>query len=95
MNKSDLVNRVAEKHQISQKKAEAILTLFFNKLASTLENEGRVEIRGFGAFTVKQYPGYLGRNPKTGENIQVYPKRLPVWRTGADLKARVDASSLI
>jgi integration host factor subunit beta len=90
MNKSDLIARVAEKHQISQKKAEAIVSLFFTRMASTLEQDGRVEIRGFGAFMVKEYPGYTGRNPKTGENIQVHPKRLPIWRTGTDLKNRVD-----
>ena len=90
MNKSDLIARIAEKHQISHKKAEAIVSLFFNRMASTLEQNGRVEIRGFGAFMVKEYPGYNGRNPKTGENIQVQPKRLPIWRTGTDLKNRVD-----
>ncbi len=90
MNKSDLITKIAEKHQISQKKAESIVSLLFTRMASTLEENGRVEIRGFGAFMVKEYPGYTGRNPKTGETIRVHPKRLPIWRTGTDLKNRVD-----
>ena len=50
----------------------------------------KVEIRGFGSFTLKKYKGYFGRNPKTGEKVEVKPKQLPVFRTGKDLRSRVN-----
>ncbi len=90
MNKSELIEVVAEKSQIGQVKSEEVIDLFFSQVSDALLHGGRVEIRGFGAFSVKDYEGYTGRNPKTGEKIQVDPKRLPVWRTGTDLKKRVD-----
>ncbi len=91
MNKSELIESVALKANISAAKAEELVDFFFQSMGKTLAQDGRVEIRGFGALSVKNYEGYQGRNPRTGEKIFVKEKRLPVWRTGLELKKRVDA----
>lgn len=59
-------------------------------MADELNNEGRIEIRGFGSFVVKEYKAYTGRNPKTGETIQVKDKKLPFFKVGKELRERVD-----
>ena len=92
MNKSELIGAISEKANLATSKSGEVMDLFFESIASTLTGGGRVEIRGFGAFSVKAYPGYLGRNPKTAEQIVVRQKRLPVWRTGLDLKKRVNST---
>jgi integration host factor subunit beta len=91
MVKSELVESLAERADITLAKAEEIVDLFFDSVSDTLNAGERVEIRGFGAFTVREYKAYEGRNPKTGEKIVVPPKRLPFWKTGMELKQRVDA----
>ena len=92
MVKSELIERVAERAGITLFKAEELIDLFFGSVTNALCQGGRVEIRGFGAFSVKEYKSYVGRNPKTGEEVQVPPKRLPVWRTGTELRQRVDSA---
>ena len=93
MNKSELIESIAANSGITHSKSEELVELFFNSVSDSLHQGGRVEIRGFGAFSVKDYDSYTGRNPKTGERIFVEAKRLPVWRTGLELKKRVDAIS--
>ena len=92
MVKSELIESLAERADITLAKAEEIVDLFFDAVGDTLCNGHRVEIRGFGAFTVREYKAYEGRNPKTGERITVPPKRLPFWKTGMELKQRVDSA---
>ena len=92
MVKSELIESLAERADITQAKAEEVVDLFFNSITETLAQGDRVEIRGFGAFTVRDYKSYNGRNPKTGEQIVVPPKRLPFWKTGQELKQRVDSA---
>ncbi len=92
MVKSELIESLAERADITLAKAEEIVDLFFNSIAESLCTGQRVEIRGFGAFTVREYKSYQGRNPKTGDQIVVPPKRLPFWKTGQELKQRVDSS---
>ena len=92
MNKSDLVNALQEKNGLNKKEAELIVTTFFDEIIVSLKNGSRTEIRGFGSFSVKKYDPYTGRNPKTGEQIQVPSKKLPVFKTGKDLKEKVDIS---
>ncbi len=94
MVKSELIEKLAERADITLSKAEEIIDLFFNTVGDTLGKGGRVEIRGFGAFTVRIYKSYSGRNPKTGEKISVPPKKLPFWKTGLELKQRVDSAFL-
>lgn len=92
MVKSELIECLAERADITLAKAEEVVDLFFNCITETLARGDRVEIRGFGAFTVRDYKSYKGRNPKTGEQIVVPPKRLPFWKTGQELKQRVDSA---
>lgn len=90
MNKSDLIEKLALKADISSIQAEDIVSRIFSKMRDTLVGDGRIEIRGFGSFVVKKYKSYQGRNPKTGERIEVAPKKLPFFKVGKELKERVD-----
>ena len=90
MNKSQLVEAVAKEEAVALKKAEEVVSTIFSEMQTALINDERVEIRGLGSFKVKQYGGYQGRNPKTGEIIEVAPKKLPFFKVGKDLKEKVD-----
>ncbi len=90
MNKSDLVNSLKNKTALTKKDAEKVVMAFFDTLAETMAKGDRVEIRGFGTFSVKKYKPYKGRNPKTGEKISVPPKKLPFFKVGKGLKKKVD-----
>lgn len=90
MNKSELIERMSEKSGISVQQAEEVVNLIYKRMRDTLVNGGRVEIRGFGSFVVKEYESYEGRNPKTGEKIPVPPKKLPFFKVGKELKERID-----
>ncbi len=81
---------LAEKEGISQKKAKRIIDTMFRTMAESLKASERVDIRGFGTFKVKQYEGYTGRNPKTGESVEVKRKKLPCFKVGKALKERVN-----
>ena len=91
MVKSELIEKLSERSGITLFKAEELVDLFFGLMSNVLCHGGRVEIRGFGAFSVKEYKSYIGRNPKTGAEVNVPAKRLPVWRTGTELRQRVDS----
>lgn len=86
MNKSELIRTLSEKEGIPLDEATMIVNTFFESIKESLKKGNRVEIRGFGSFKIKKYPGYLGRNPSTGDVVQVKPKRLPFFRVGKDLK---------
>jgi integration host factor subunit beta len=90
MNKSDLVEVLGESENLTRTKAEEIVNLFFGEMTNALAAGDRVEIRGLGSFKVKNYDGYKGRNPKTGKQIKVKPKKLPFFKCGKELKERVD-----
>jgi integration host factor subunit beta len=90
VNKSELIERMSEKSGISVQQAEEVVNLIYKRMRDTLVNGGRVEIRGFGSFVVKEYESYEGRNPKTGEKIPVPPKKLPFFKVGKELKERID-----
>jgi len=90
MNKSELIDSLANNKELTYKKSEEIINLIFDSMASTLAEGGRIEIRGFGSFVVKDYKSYMGRNPKTGEMIKVQPKRLPFFKVGKELRERVN-----
>jgi integration host factor subunit beta len=63
----------------------------FDGFTDTLKNDGRIEIRGFGSFSVREYGAYTGRNPKTGNIAEVKPKKLPFFKVGKELRGMVDA----
>lgn len=90
MNKSDIIEILAKKYDITLKKSESIVNHVFNEMTSALKNDDKIEIRGFGSFVVKKYKAYKGRNPKTGESIEVKEKKLPFFKVGRELKKRVD-----
>ena len=90
MNKVDLIQALKDSNNLSKLEAEAVVNLFFDKMAEALAQGDRVEIRGLCSFFVKEYGGYTGRNPKTGEKIKIAPKKLPFFKVGKELKDRVD-----
>jgi integration host factor subunit beta len=90
MNRSDLINKLKEQSSLSRKNAERIVDQVFGAISETLSDGGRVEIRGFGSFTVKEYKPYTGRNPKSGTKIEVPPTKLPFFKVGKELKDMVD-----
>ena len=90
MNKSQLIEALAKAENLALKKAEEIVNTVFGDMETALIDGQRVEIRGFGSFKIKHYQGYKGRNPKTGEVINVAEKKLPFFKVGKELKERVD-----
>lgn len=90
MNKSELIETVAEKSRITKKRAEEVVNLIFDSMIEAMVKGDRIEIRGLGSFVVKEYGAYTGRNPRTGESIRVKPKKLPFFKVGKELKERVD-----
>jgi integration host factor subunit beta len=90
MNRSEMISVLKEEADLSRKDAETVTDLFFDMIVETLARGQRVEIRGFGSFTVNHYKPYTGRNPKTGTQIRVPSKKLPFFKVGKELKERVD-----
>jgi integration host factor subunit beta len=90
MNKSDLIDALSSKENLTEKDAFGIVNMIFDGFTETLKHDGRIEIRGFGSFTVRKYGAYTGRNPKSGKKIQVGVKKLPFFKVGKELKERVN-----
>jgi integration host factor subunit beta len=90
MNKSGLVDVLQQEAAISKAKAEAVVDILFGAMSDALVTGDRVEIRGFCSIFVKDYKGYVGRNPKTGAPVQISPKKLPFFKCGKELKERVN-----
>ena len=90
MTKSELIEAISLRENLTDKNASDIVNMIFDGFTESLKKGGRIEIRGFGSFTVRKYKAYRGRNPKTGDGIQVKPKKLPFFKVGKELKARVD-----
>lgn len=89
MNKSELIEQLAIKGDISNKRAEEVVNIIFSAMTEAMVAGERIEIRGLGSFVIKEYGSYTGRNPKTGEQIAVKPKKLPFFKVGKELKERV------
>lgn len=89
MNKSELVEQLAIKKDIPNKRAEEVVNLIFSSMTDAMVKGDRIEIRGLGSFVIKDYGTYTGRNPKTGEPIEVSPKKLPFFKVGKELKEKV------
>jgi len=77
-------------YDLPPKEAEEVVKVVFDEMANSLANGERVEIRGFCSMVVRQYEGYTGRNPKTGDLTEVRSKKLPFFNCGKELKERVD-----
>ncbi len=90
MNKSGLIDSLQKEAGISKAKAEQVIAIFFNSISEVLAGGDRAEIRGFCSIFVKDYKGYIGRNPKTGTPVEIPAKKLPFFKCGRELKKRVD-----
>ncbi len=91
MTKSELIRAVSEKMpHLPVRDLEIVVNTIFDTMTDALKVGDRIEIRGFGSFTVRQRRARAGRNPKTGETIEVPSKRVPFFTVGHDLKKRVD-----
>ena len=91
MTKSDLIARLADVNpHLSRQDVERIVTTIFEEISAALVQGNRVELRGFGAFSVKRRDARLGRNPRTGEAVQVAEKLVPFFKTGKQLRERLN-----
>ncbi len=91
MTKSELIARLAEQNpHLYHRDIERIVTTIFEEISAALARGQRVELRGFGAFSVKQRDARVGRNPRTGEAVQVAEKYIPFFKTGKQLRERLN-----
>lgn len=93
MNKSELIEALAEKTNMPIREAGSITNTLIETMTAALVSGQSIEIRGFGSFVVKEYNSYTGRNPKTGQKIKVSPKKLPFFKVGKELRERVNQVS--
>jgi integration host factor subunit beta len=90
MNKSDLIDALSEKEDLAHSNASEMINLVFDGFTDSLKRGSRIEIRGLGSFSVREYGAYTGKNPKTGEKVPVRPKKLPFFKVGKELKERIN-----
>ncbi|MDA3971335.1 MAG: integration host factor subunit beta [Desulfobulbaceae bacterium] len=91
MNKSELVDAIAQEMDMNPKDATSVVNTILDSMCNTLIGGNTIEIRGFGSFVIKDYESYRGRNPKTGEKIEVPPKKLPFFKVGKELREKVNS----
>jgi len=89
MTKADLVEKVAATVNLTKKDTEVIIDTILESIADALASSGKVELRGFGSFKVRNRKARQGRNPQTGQPVQVPPKRIPYFKPGKELKLLV------
>ena len=91
MIKSELVQRIAGQNpHLYQRDVENIVNAILNEISASLARGDRVELRGFGAFTVKRRPARIGRNPSTGAYVSIKRKSVPFFKTGKEMRARLN-----
>jgi integration host factor subunit beta len=91
MTKSELIQRLADANpHLYQRDVERIVTTIFDEITTALANGDRVELRGFGAFSVKERGSRVGRNPRTGEAVNVAAKHIPYFKTGKQLREKLN-----
>ena len=93
MNRAGLIKKVSERAKIPPNAARVIVSTIFDEMRACLEKGERIEIRGFGSFVTRHYRAYKGRNPKTGQMVDVLPKKLPHFKVGRELKEIVNTRS--
>ncbi len=94
MIKSELIQHIAQDNpHLYQRDVERIINTIFGEIATALSRGDRVELRGFGAFSVKHRPARTGRNPRTGEPVNVASKWVPFFKTGKELRERLNADA--
>jgi integration host factor subunit beta len=90
MLKSDLIEKVSKELEMNHDMTQLVVNTIFDAMTDALAKGESIEIRGFGSFTVRHYPGREGRNPKTGESVTVDPRKKPFFKVGKELKNRVN-----
>ncbi len=91
MIKSELVQSIAERNpHLYQRDVENIVNTILNEIVAAMARGDRVELRGFGAFSVKNRPARTGRNPRTGEHVEVEKKSVPFFKTGKEMRERLN-----
>lgn len=91
MTRSELILRLAERHpHLLHRDVERIVATVFDEITGALARGDRVELRGFGAFSVKRRDARVGRNPRTGESVQVDEKFIPAFKTGKSLREKLN-----
>ena len=94
MTKSELIQRLADQNpNLFRRDIERIVSTIFDEISDALHRGGRVELRGFGAFSVKERGERVGRNPRTGKSVNVEKKYVPFFKAGKDLRDRLNADS--
>jgi len=93
MTKKDIVRTIAEATGLPHKEARILVQTTFDTLVDTLVKEGRIELRNFGVFQIKQREARIGRNPRTGEMVPVMAKRVVVFKPGKQMEAKVQAAA--
>ncbi|MBC6981511.1 integration host factor subunit beta [Caulobacter sp. 17J80-11] len=93
MIKSELIARLAAEHpHLTHRDIERVVNIILDGMVEALESGGRVELRGFGAFSVRSRPARAGRNPRTGETVSVPAKHVPFFKSGKELRERLNLS---
>ncbi len=91
MIRSELLEKLAEENsELKPDEIEKIIDLFFNQISQKLAEGGRVELRGFGAFSTRQRKPRTGRNPRTGESVEVPAKRVPYFKPGKEIREQLN-----
>ncbi|MEE8350041.1 MAG: integration host factor subunit beta [Acidobacteriota bacterium] len=91
MTKADLIDEVAKNSDLSKKDAEVIVQAVLDSIVESLKGGGKVELRGFGSFRLRDRASRKGRNPKTGEKVFVPAKKVPYFKPGKDLKELINS----
>ena len=93
MTKADLVDQVSRAIESTRKDAESVVETVFGSVIKALQGNDKVEVRGFGSFRTRRRRGRIGRNPKTGEKVDVPPKRIPFFKPSKELKELINSES--
>jgi integration host factor subunit beta len=93
MTKAELVDEVAQAVQLTKKQAEAIVNIVFDSIVGSLRSGEKIELRGFGSFRLRSRKSRTGRNPKTGEKVDVPSKRIPYFKPGKELKELINQTT--
>ena len=91
MTKAELIDEVSRVSNLTKKHAEVIVNTVFESIITSLKEGEKIELRGFGSFRLRERGSRTGRNPKTGEKVQVPPKRIPYFKPGKELKDIINA----
>ena len=90
MTKADLIAVIEKQANLNPKQAEKVINICFDSMIQSLYDDERIEIRGFGSFANRNYKAYRGRNPKTGKEADIKPKKTPFFKVGKELKEMVN-----